>query len=176
MKKFLSAILFLAAMTGIMTTACGGDDEEEFDIGGNGKTFLFAFDDDKEVVEGNKYIDLEEYFSPVYYVGWPDETNHFSIDRPGGSGQFHIEFSKKEASYFKVGYSDFAKDASRIVYITGSWQGWEGEYVSGKAKVTSNNGEYITIQFSKFKCRVERYDIEHTILLDGTLKFYVYRY
>lgn len=176
-KLYYFVFVLVMLMTGMVTVACGGDDEEEFDISGNGRTFLFAFDDDMDRVKGNNIMDLEDYLNPIYYVGWPNEANHFAIDRPGESGQFHIDFSQEEESFFKVGYSGFGKDASSIVYITTYWQGWYGEFVSGDAKVISNNGEYITIQFSKFKCKVEdRNEREHTILLDGTLKFYVYRY
>ena len=180
MKKFYYLVFMLVmVISGVTFVSCGGDEEEEIidEVGGNGRTFLFSFDGSKEFAQGNEYMELEDYLNPIYYVGWPGEDNHFSIDRyPINGAQLHFDFSDKEASFFKVGYSDFTKDATRIVYITAAGSGWEGEYESGKAKVTSNNGEFITIQFSNFKCEIERNDIEHTILLDGTLKFRVYRY
>lgn len=81
-----------------------------------------------------------------------------------------------QPSNFPVGYSDFDEDATDIEFISGEFSGWYGEYVSGSAKVTANDGKYITIQFSNYAFEVERKNSVHTFVLNGSLKFQAYLY
>lgn len=166
MKKLYSTIMLLAMMVAALgLTACGGDDEDE--IGGDGggsasSTFTIIYDDGGEQVFthdsdiaiqslGAEFGNLERHDSP--------RGSYFDMII-GTKGNFYIIFPRQQygedlaPSYFSVGYSDFGADATDMERVDAYGYGWDGEYLSGSAKVTKNDGKYITIDFNNFKYSV----------------------
>ena len=96
----------------------------------------------------------------------------------GTKGDFYIIFPRKKygenlaPSYFSVGYSDFGADATDMERVDASGYGWDGEYISGSAKVTKNDGKYITINFNDYKYSVKRSEGRVVyVTLKGSLAF-----
>lgn len=167
MKKLYATIMMLAMMVAALgLTACGGSDDDE--IGGDGggsstsSTFTIIYDDGGEQVFTHdsdiaiqslcaEFGNLERYDSP--------RGSYFYM-MIGTKGDFYIIFPRQKygedlsPSYFSVGYSDFGADATDIERVSASGSGWYGEYISGSAKVTKNDGKYITINFNDYKYSV----------------------
>ena len=159
--------MMLAMMVAALSlTACGGSDDDE--IGGDGggsstsSTFTIIYDDGGEQVFTHdsdiaiqslcaEFGNLERYDSP--------RGSYFYM-MIGTKGDFYIIFPRQQygedlaSSYFSVGYNDFGADATDIERVSASGSGWYGEYISGSAKVTKNDGKYITINFKDYKYSV----------------------
>lgn len=140
-------------------------------------SFTITYDGNKNEVENTSWI------NPLFGHGGQNKGNYFCLDNyPLNNGQIHIIFpydkykSNVQPSYFAVGYNDFGETATDIEFITTSMSAWYGEYVSGSAKVTKNDGKNITINFSKYTFEVERSGKSHKFVLDGTLTFQAYLY
>lgn len=166
MKKLYSTIILLAMMvTALSLTACGGSDDENDDIGGGGSssssTFTIIYDD------GGEQVFTHDSDIAIQSLG-AEFGNWERGDSPRGScfgmmigtkGYFYIIFPRQKygedlaPSYFSVGYSDFGADATDIERVLGG-SGWYGECMSGSAKVTKNDGKYITINFNDYKYSV----------------------
>lgn len=183
MKKVYSTIMLFAMMVAALSlTACGGsDNDDEGIIDGGGlspsSSFSITFDGEKN------YVENVEWINPLFGNGGFKKGNYFCLENyPLGTGQIHIIFpysqynGNVQPSYFSVGYSDFGADATDIEYITASMSGWHGDYTSGSARVTKNDGKYITIQFSSYSFEVKRSDRTHSFVLDGALTFMAYLY
>jgi len=180
MKKQYSTIMVLAMMVAALSiTACSSSSDDDEDNGGGGSTssFTITYDGEKNEVEN------VEWLNPHYGNGGYNKGNYFCLeDYPLNGGQIHIIFPYSKygknvpPSYFQVGYSDFGEDATDIEYITTSMSGWHGDYTSGSAKVTKNDGKYITVQFSNYSFEVERSGRTHSFVLNGTLTFKAYLY
>ena len=165
MKKLYSTIMLLAMMVAALgLTACGGDDDENDGGGGSSSssTFTIIYDDGGEQVFTHdsdiaiqslcaEFGNLERYDSP--------RGSYFYM-MIGTKGDFYIIFPRKKygenlaPSYFSVGYSDFGADATDMERVDASGIGWYGEHISGSAKVTKNDGKYITIDFNNYKYSV----------------------
>lgn len=181
MKKLYSGIMLLAMMVAALSlTACGGDDEDD---GGSGSpsssTFTIIYDDGGEQVFthdsdiaiqslGAEFGNLERHDSP--------RGSYFDMII-GTKGNFYIIFPRQKygedlaPSYFSVGYSDFGADATDIERVIGG-SGWYGEHISGSAKVTKNDGKYITIDFNNYKYSVTRNGSRVVyVTLKGSLSF-----
>lgn len=167
MKKLYSTIMMFAMMVGALSlTACGGSDDDE--IGGDGggsstsSTFTIIYDDGGEQIFthdsdiaiqslGAEFGNLERHDSP--------RGSYFDMII-GTKGNFYIIFPRQKygedlaPSYFSVGYSDFGADATDMERVSASGSGWYGEHISGSAKVTKNDGKYITIDFNNYKYSV----------------------
>lgn len=167
MKKLYSTIMMLAMVVAASSlTACGGSDDDE--IGGDGggsstsSTFTIIYDDGGEQVFTHdsdiaiqslcaEFGNLERYDSP--------RGSYFYM-MIGTKGDFYIIFPRQQygedlaSSYFSVGYNDFGADATDIERVSASGSGWYGEHISGSAKVTKNDGKYITIDFNNYKYSV----------------------
>ena len=155
----------------------GGGNNDEGGSSSTGSAFSVTVDGVKNEVEN------VEWLNPVFGHGGYNKGNYFCLESyPLGNGQIHIIFpfsqynSNVQPSYFSVGYSDFGADATDIEYITASMSGWHGDYTSGSARVTKNDGKYITIQFSSYSFEVKRSDRTHSFVLDGALTFMAYLY
>lgn len=185
MKKLYSTIMMFAMMVGALSlTACGGSDDDE--IGGDGggsstsSTFTIIYDDGGEQVFthdsdiaiqslGAEFGNLERHDSP--------RGSYFDMII-GTKGNFYIIFPRQKygedlaPSYFSVGYSDFGADATDMERVDAYGYGWDGEYISGSAKVTKNDGKYITINFNDYKYSVTRNGSRFVyITLKGSLAF-----
>lgn len=177
MKKLYSTFAMLALLVAVMGFAsCGGDDDE-VDNGGSsmGSSFSITRDGERNEVENVKWL------NPHYGNGGFKKGNFFCLeDYPFARGQIHIIFPYDQynenvpPSYFYVGYSDFDDFATDIDFITSGMEGWHGEYSSGSAKVTKNDGKNITVLFSNYTFEVKRREYSHTYILDGSLTFVVY--
>lgn len=167
MKKLYSTIMMLAMVVAASSlTACGGSDDDE--IGGDGggsstsSTFTIIYDDGGEQVFTHdsdiaiqslcaEFGNLERYDSP--------RGSYFYM-MIGTKGDFYIIFPRQQygedlaSSYFSVGYNDFGADATDIERVSATGSGWYGEHISGSAKVTKNDGKYITIDFNNYKYSV----------------------
>ena len=146
---------------------------------GSGSSSIFTMTRDGKVYESQDVEDI----NPIYGHGGHGEGNHFSMDEClPRMGQIHIQFPLSQygenvpPSYFYVGYNDFGSYATDIVYISSEMAGWHGEYVSGSAVVTKNDGKYITVQFNNYKFSVSRSGSSHEYVLNGTLPFLCYMY
>ncbi len=181
MRKIYSSIIMLAMMVAASSfTACSSSSSDDEDGGGvnpSGSTFTITYDGEENEVENTSWI------NPLYGNGGYDKGNYFCLENyPLGKGQIHIIFpysqygENVQPSFFSVGYSDFGESATDIEYITTSMSGWYGEYISGSAKVTKNDGKNITINFSKYTFEVEKGGKSHNFILDGTLTFSAYMY
>lgn len=183
MKKLYSSIMLFAMMVAALgLTACGGDDGDE--IGGDGgggstsSTFTIIYDDGGEQVFthdsdiaiqslGAEFGNLERHDSP--------RGSYFDMII-GTKGNFYIIFPRQKygedlaPSYFSVGYSDFGADATDMERVDANGYGWDGEYISGSAKVTKNDGKYITINFNNYKYSVTRNRTVY-VTLNGSLAF-----
>ena len=180
MKKIYLSMMMLAMMVAALSfTACGSSNSD--DDGGGGSpsysTFTITYDGEMNEVENTSWI------NPIFGNGGQKKGNYFCLDNyPLNRGQIHIIFPYDEyqgnvpPSYFTVGYNDFGEYATDIEYITTDTSGWHGEYVSGSATVTKNDGKNITIQFSRYAFEVSRSGKSHTFVLDGTLTFEAYLY
>ena len=166
MKKLYSTIMMLARMVAALSlTACGGDDEDEISGDGGGSsassTFTIIY------VEGGEQVFTHDNDIAIQSLG-AVFGNLKRGDSPRGSyfsmmigmhGYFHIIFPRQKygedlaPSYFSVGYSDFGADATDMERVIGG-SGWYGEHISGSAKVTKNDGKYITINFNNYKYSV----------------------
>ena len=179
MKKIYSMMTMLAMMVAALSfTSCGGGDDDEIN-GGSAPSSSFSITYDGKKTD----VELTEWINPIFGNGGSKKGNYFCFDNyPLGKGQIHIIFpysqygENVQPSHFPVGYSDFDEDATDIEFISGEFSGWYGEYVSGSAKVTANDGKYITIQFSNYAFEVERKNSVHTFVLNGSLKFQAYLY
>ena len=180
MKKIYLSMMMLAMMVAALSfTACGSSNSDEDGSGGSPSysTFTITYDGEMNEVENTSWI------NPIFGNGGQKKGNYFSLDNyPLNSGQIHIIFPYDEYQgnvppfYFTVGYNDFGEYATDIEYITSDASGWHGEYVSGSATVTKNDGKNITIQFSRYAFEVSRSGKSHTFVLDGTLTFLAYLY
>lgn len=168
MKKLYSTIMMLAMMVAALSlTACGGSDDND-EIGGDGggsstsSTFTIIYDDGGEQIFTHdsdiaiqslcaEFGNFERYDSP--------RGSYFYM-MIGTKGDFYIIFPRQQygedlaSSYFSVGYNDFGADATDIERVSASGSGWYGEHISGSAKVTKNDGKYITIDFNNYKYSV----------------------
>jgi len=179
MRKIYSTVMMLAMMVAALSfTACSSSSSDDEDGGyPSGSTFTITYDGEKNEVENTSWI------NPLYGNGGFDKGNYFCLENyPLGKGQIHIIFpysqygENVQPSFFSVGYSDFGDAATDIEYITKIRSGWYGEYVSGSAKVTKNDGKNITINFSNYEFDVEQGGKYHTFILDGSLTFQAYMY
>ena len=170
MKKSYS-IQFV--LTLIMSACCFiscGDDDEDKGIGTADTSFTITHNETTEVYSGFKILtlgascDIED-----------DEVDFFFYT--SYAMYFHWVFPCKtygniDASYFDVGFSDF-KDM--YIYDIGNSlidnAKHSCDYVSGRARVVANDGEYLTIKFDKLSFSVERYYGVVNYVFDGTLKF-----
>lgn len=162
-------------MVALTFISCPGSDDEGDE--GEGTSSFFSITCDGEKTE----VDNAEWLNPLY-SGF-SYGNFFTMESyPVIRGQIHIVFPYDQygeyvqPSYFNVGYSDFGEDATDIEFITSSLSGWDGEYISGSAKVIKNSGSSITVKFSKYKFGVERRELYHEFILEGTLEFKCYLY
>lgn len=164
MKKLYSTIMLLAMMVAALSlSACGGDDDENDGGGGSSasSTFTIIYDDGGEQVFthdsdiaikslGAEFGNLKRGDSP--------RGSYFGMEI-GIKGGFFIIFPRQKygddlaPSYFSVGYNDFGADATDMERVIGG-SGWYGEHISGSAKVTKNDGKYITINFNNYKYSV----------------------
>lgn len=168
MKKLYSTIMMLAMMVAASCLiACGGSDDND-EIGGDGggssagSTFTIVYDDGGEQIFthdsdiaiqslGAVFGNLERGDSP--------RGSYFGM-MIGAKGDFFIIFPRQKygedlaPSYFSVGYNDFGADATDIERVSASGSGWYGEHISGSAKITKNDGKYITIDFNNYKYSV----------------------
>ncbi len=182
MKKLYSTMMMLAMMVAALSfNACGGDDGNDVDNGGGGSgSSSFSITRDGKLYE----IENVSWLNPLYTNGGQKQRgNHFSLeDYPAATGQIHIIFPYSQygenlpPSYFYVGYSDFDDFATDIKFIASTTAGWNGEYTSGSAKVTKNDGKNITIQFSNYSFEVKRSGHTRSYVLNGTLTFMAYLY
>ena len=166
MKKLYSTIVMLAMMVEVLgLTACGGDDDEIGSDGGGSSTsstFTIIYDDGgEEVINYNSDIAIQSLCASFdnFETSTPPVGSRFTI-MIGTRGYFHIIFPYQKygkhlpPSYFPIGYNDFGADATDMVRISASGSGWYGEHISGSAKVTKNDGKYITINFNNYKYSV----------------------
>ena len=179
MKKIYSMITMLAMMLVLSSSTCSGSSDDDEINGGSApsSSFSITYDGKKNDVE------LTQWINPIFGNGGSKKGNYFCFDNyPLPSGQIHIIFpysqygENVQPSHFPVGFSDFGEDATDIEYISLEFSGWYGDYVSGSAKVTANDGKYITIQFSNYAFEVKRNSKVHTFVLNGSLKFQAYLY
>ena len=152
--------------TALSLSACGGDDDDE--IGGDGggsstsSTFTIIYDDGGEQVFTHDSDIAIQSLGAVFgnlKRGDSPRGSYFGMGI-GTKGDFFIIFPRQKygedlaPSYFSVGYGDFGADATDMVRISASGSGWYGEHISGSAKVTKNDGKYITINFNNYKYSV----------------------
>ena len=165
MKKLYSTIMMLAMMVAALgLTACGGDDEDEIGDDGGGSassTFTIIYDDGGEqVFTYDSDIAIQSLCAGFGNLKRGDSPrgSYFGMGI-GTKGDFFIIFPRQkygedlDPSYFSVGYSDFGADATDMERVIGL-SGWYGEHISGSAKVTKNDGKYITIDFNNYKYSV----------------------
>ena len=165
MKKLYSTIMMLAMMVAALgLTACGGDDEDE--IGGDGggsasSTFTIIYDDGGEqVFTHDSDIAIQSLCANFGNHELINSKGSYFYMMIGTKGDFFIIFPRKkygenlDPSYFSVDYSDFGADATDMERMDASGIGWYGEHISGSAKVTKNDGKYITIDFNNYKYSV----------------------
>lgn len=167
MKKLYSIITILAMMVAALSlTACGGDDDENGVDGGGSSTsstFTIIYDDGGEQVftyDSDIDIDIQSLGANFGNLKRGDSPrgSYFGMGI-GTKGDFFIIFPRQkygedlDPSYFSVGYSDFGADATDMERVIGL-SGWYGEHISGSAKVTKNDGKYITIDFNNYKYSV----------------------
>ena len=160
--------MMLAMMVAALSlTACGGSGDDD-EIGGDGggsstsSTFTIVYDD------GGEQIFTHDSDIAIQSLG-AEFGNLKRGDSPRGSyfgmgigtkGDFFIIFPRQKygedlaPSYFSVGYRDFGTDATDMERVSASGSGWYGEHISGSAKVTKNDGKYITIDFNNYKYSV----------------------
>lgn len=154
-----------------------GNYEEE---DGVSSAFTIVFKDSKE--------ETYTYDSDLDIKSLCAEFGNLEVTDPRGSyfgmmiglhGYFYIIFPRQlygeylAPSFFSVGYSDFGADATEMECVTGG-SGWYGDYISGSAKVTKNDGKYITINFNNYKYSVTSgYNTNRTayVTLKGSLSF-----
>lgn len=165
MKKVNSTILMLTLMvTALSLTACGGDDDED---GGGSSNAAFSI-----TVDGNRHEYDSDYLNWMSLMGtWESYSSatFLKIDVPSLNDEFRFYYpsNTNPTSYFKVGYSSFADDATEIcIYGTSKYK---CTYVSGSAKVTKNDGKNLTVRFSKYAFTWN--DGSREIMFDGTLNF-----
>ena len=167
MKKLYSSIMLLAMMVAALSlTACGGSGDDD-EIGGDGggsstsSTFTIIYDDGGEQVFTHDSDIAIQSLGAVFgnlKRGDSPRGSYFGMEI-GTKGDFFIIFPRQkygddlDPSYFSVGYSDFGTDATDIERVIGG-SGWYGEHISGSAKVTKNDGKYITINFNNYKYSV----------------------
>lgn len=183
MNKVYSTIMMLAMMVAALSlTACGGDDNgDDIDTGGPGSvaspTFTITRDGVVKEVENTVWI------SPQFTNKALKMGAGFSLDDyPLGRGTIYIIFPQEQygeylrPSYFPVGYSDFDSYATDIVFVSPEQAGWDGECISGSARVLKNSGNSITVQFDNYMFYVERRGHSRKYTLNGTLDFKCYMY
>lgn len=155
-------VMMVAALS---LNACGGNGDDE--IGGDGggsstsSTFTIIYDDGGEQVFTHDsdiaILSLGAVFGNLKRGDSP-RGSYFGMGI-GTKGDFFIIFPRQKygedlaPSYFSVGYSDFGADATDMERVIGG-SGWYGEHISGSAKVTKNDGKYITIDFNNYKYSV----------------------
>ena len=185
MKKLYSTIMLLAMMVAALSlTACGGDDDEENGGDGGGSansTFTIIYDDGGEqVFTHDSDIAIQSLCANFGNHELINSKGSYFYMMIGTKGDFYIIFPRKKygenlaPSYFSVGYSDFGADATDIERVSASGSGWYGEHISGSAKVTKNDGKYITINFNNYKYSVTSgININRTVYvtLKGSLAF-----
>lgn len=185
MKKLYSTIIMLAMMVAALgLTACGGDDGDE--IGGDGgggsasSTFTIIYDDGGEqVFTHDSDIAIQSLCAEFGNLERHDSPRGSYFDMIiGTKGNFYIIFPRQKygedlaPSYFSVGYNDFGADATDMERVDAYGYGWDGEYISGSAKVTKNDGKYITINFNDYKYSVTRNEGRVVyVTLKGSLAF-----
>ena len=156
--------MMLAMMVAALSlTACGGSDDND-EIGGDGggsstsSTFTIIYDDGgEEVFTYDSDIAIQSLCAGFGNLKRGDSPrgSYFGMGI-GAEGDFFIIFPRQkygedlDPSYFSVGYSDFGADATDMERVFGG-SGWYGEHISGSAKVTKNDGKYITIDFNNYK-------------------------
>lgn len=167
MKKLYSTIMMLAMVVAASSlTACGGSDDND-EIGGDGggssagSTFTIVYDDGGEQIfthDSDKAIQSLGAMFGNLERGDSPRGSYFGM-MIGAKGDFFIIFPRQKygedlaPSYFSVGYNDFGADATDMERVIGG-SGWYGDYISGSAKVTKNDGKYITINFNDYKYSV----------------------
>lgn len=165
MKHFYSKIMVLAMMVAALeVTACGGDEEEDFD--GPSKVAFTM------IIDGDRHEYDSDYLSWMELMGtWESYTRtaFLKIDVTPLLVEFRLYYplNTNPSSYFKVGYSSFEKDATEIC-IYGSSK-YQCTYVKGSAKVIKNDGKNLTVKFSNYKFTWK--DDSREIIFDGTLNF-----
>ena len=181
MRKIYSTMMMLAMMVAALSfTACGGDDDE-VDTGGagSGSSSIFTITRDGVVNE----VENTEWISPQFTNKALKRGAGFSLyDYPLMRGTIYIIFPQEQygeylrPSDFPVGYSDFDSYATDIVFVSPEQAGWDGECISGSARVLKNSGNSITVQFDNYMFYVERRGHSRQYTLNGTLEFKCYMY
>lgn len=171
--------MFAMIIAALGITACGSNNDDEKNGGGGSTSSTFTITYDGEINE----VENASWLNPLYGNGGYNKGNYFCLENyPMATGQIHILFPYDQydenlpPSYFFEGYSDFGSSATDIEYITSSTSGFYGENTSGSAKVTKNDGQNITIQFSNYAFEVAKNGQSHSFVLDGVLTFKAYLY
>ena len=164
MKKLYSTIMLLVMMVAALgLTACGGDDDENIGGGGSSSssTFTIIYDDGGEqVFTHDSDLAIQALCATFGNLEINNPKGSYFYMMIGTMGDFYIIFPRQKygedlaPTYFSVGYNDFGADATDMVRVSASGSGWYGEYISGSAKVTKNDGKYITIDFNDYKYSV----------------------
>lgn len=179
MRRISSKVLMFAMVLAILSLAACSKSSDDDGGGGtpSGSTFTITYDGERNEVENTSWI------NPLFGNGGTKKGNYFCLENyPLNRGQIHIVFPYDQykgnvpPSYFTVGYNDFGESATDIEFISSEMSGWYGEYISGNAAVTKNDGKNITVQFSKYAFEVRKNSKSHSFILDGTLTFQAYLY
>ena len=159
MKKLYSTIMMLAIMVAALgLSACGGDDEDDGNSSSSSSTFTITID-------GNKHEYLTDYLDN--WGIW--ENCVILIETNIGPMRFQYPSSTTFSS-FTSGYSSFAEDAEKITIGISSPQ--KCTHSAGSAKVVSNDGKKMKVQFSNYTFT---WKTSREIILDGTLNI-VFRF
>ena len=168
-KSYSMQFVLALIMSACCFISCGDDDEDK-GTGTAAPSFTVTHNETTEVYSGLKILTL----------GASCDIENDKIDfrfYTDAMITFHWVFPYKtygniDASYFDVGFSDFT---DMYLYDIGNaaidHAKHSCDYVSGRARVVANDGEYITIKFDKLSFSVERYYGIVNYVFDGTLKF-----
>ena len=163
MKKLYATIMLLAMMVAALgLTACGGDDDEGNGGGDDGGLSSATF---TITIDGNKHEYLTDYLDN--WGSW--ENIVILIETHIGPLRFQYPSSTTFSS-FTSGYSSFAEDSEKVTIGITSPQ--ECTHSAGLAKVVSNDGKKMKVQFSNYTFT---WKTSREIILDGTLNI-VFRF
>lgn len=163
MKKIYSTIMLLAMMVAALSlSACGGEDKDDNGGGGDGGSSSATF---TITIDGNKHEYLSDYLDN--WGSW--ENSVILIETNIGPLRFQYPSSTTFSS-FTSGYSSFAEDVEQVTIGITSPQ--KCTHSAGLAKVVSNDGKKMKVQFSNYTFT---WNQSREIILDGTLNI-VFRF
>lgn len=156
MKRIYSITMMLALIMAPLSFSACGDDDDEFEFKDSETIFSITIDDNLHEYDefGLETYTYGNWDYPALLIGLPIPLSDFRLEFPKGT----------RFSTFSRGYRAFEKDA---VDISIGEQGCS--YVSGTAKVQSNDGECMVVKFNNYK--FTWLNGARKVIFNGTLTF-----